>query len=128
MEKITKEKENQKLIKQIQKRVDKIIPEIERITNYYDNCVDELENEEIEIRFKLFNIQIKDDKETGSIGGIGGIINMGKIVTFYSTKGGQGKTTLAINYAIFSNSIYYTNDYKTGTELYTKIFYQLINL
>jgi hypothetical protein len=45
---------------------------------------------------------------------------MGNIITFYSTKGGQGKTTLALNYAIFSESVYYTNDYLSGTELLFK--------
>jgi cellulose biosynthesis protein BcsQ len=42
---------------------------------------------------------------------------MADYVTFYTSKGGQGKTTLAISYALFSNSHYYTNEYKSGTDL-----------
>jgi len=41
---------------------------------------------------------------------------MANVVTYYNAKGGQGKTTLAVLYALFSNSHYYTNDYKSGTE------------
>lgn len=41
---------------------------------------------------------------------------MADVVTFYNSKGGQGKTTLATHYALYSNSHYYTNDYKSGTE------------
>jgi hypothetical protein len=41
---------------------------------------------------------------------------MANFVTFFSPKGGQGKTTLAALYALKTNSIYYTNDYKTGME------------
>lgn len=48
---------------------------------------------------------------------------MANIVTFYNAKGGQGKTTLSILYALYSNSHYYTNDYKSGTEaLYKGLF------
>lgn len=41
---------------------------------------------------------------------------MANIVTFYNSKGGQGKTTLATHYSIYSGSHYYTNDHKSGTE------------
>ena len=41
---------------------------------------------------------------------------MADIVTFYNSKGGQGKTTLATHYALFVGAHYYTNDYKSGTE------------
>lgn len=41
---------------------------------------------------------------------------MADIVTFYNSKGGQGKTTLATHYALYRGSHYYTNDYKSGTE------------
>ena len=41
---------------------------------------------------------------------------MANIVTFYNSKGGQGKTTLATHYALFAGAHYYTNDYKSGTE------------
>lgn len=41
---------------------------------------------------------------------------MANIITFYNSKGGQGKTTLAAHYALYSDSHYYTNDYKSGTE------------
>ncbi|UQZ91405.1 hypothetical protein C4J81_19090 (plasmid) [Deltaproteobacteria bacterium Smac51] len=41
---------------------------------------------------------------------------MAKKVLFYNAKGGQGKTTLAVNYTIFSHSAFYTNEYKVGTE------------
>lgn len=41
---------------------------------------------------------------------------MAKKVLFYNAKGGQGKTTLAVNYALFSGSAFYTNEYKVGTE------------
>jgi MinD-like ATPase involved in chromosome partitioning or flagellar assembly len=37
-------------------------------------------------------------------------------VLFYSPKGGQGKTTLAANYALFTDADFYTNDYATGTK------------
>lgn len=48
---------------------------------------------------------------------------MAKIVIFYNAKGGQGKTTLSILYALHSRSHYYTNDYKSGTEaLYKDVF------
>jgi MinD superfamily P-loop ATPase len=47
---------------------------------------------------------------------------MAKVVTFFSAKGGQGKTTLAINYALYSNSKLFTNDYKSGSEIYRKLF------
>jgi hypothetical protein len=41
---------------------------------------------------------------------------MANSILFYSPKGGQGKTTLAANYAIFSGADFYTNDYITGTK------------
>jgi MinD-like ATPase involved in chromosome partitioning or flagellar assembly len=41
---------------------------------------------------------------------------MAEYVSFYTAKGGQGKTTLAVNYALRSDSHYYTNDYRSGTE------------
>ena len=41
---------------------------------------------------------------------------MANTIVFYSPKGGQGKTTLAINYALWSGSDYYTNDFLSGTQ------------
>jgi hypothetical protein len=41
---------------------------------------------------------------------------MADIVAVLSLKGGQGKTTIAAHYALYSNSHYYTNDYNSGTE------------
>jgi cellulose biosynthesis protein BcsQ len=44
-------------------------------------------------------------------------------VSFFSSKGGQGKTTLAVNYALYTESIYYTNDFKSGTKnIYSELF------
>jgi hypothetical protein len=37
-------------------------------------------------------------------------------VLFFSPKGGQGKTTLAANYSLYSGVDFYTNDYVTGTK------------
>jgi cellulose biosynthesis protein BcsQ len=39
-----------------------------------------------------------------------------KLVTFFSLKGGQGKTTLATQYALFRGYNYITNDVASGTE------------
>jgi len=41
---------------------------------------------------------------------------MAQKVLFYNAKGGQGKTTLAVNYALYSDAHFYTNEYKVGTE------------
>jgi len=41
---------------------------------------------------------------------------MAHTIVFYSPKGGQGKTTLAVNYALWSDSDYYTNDFLSGTQ------------
>lgn len=41
---------------------------------------------------------------------------MANIVAVLSLKGGQGKTTIATHYALYSGSHYYTNDYNSGTE------------
>ncbi|MDR1871916.1 MAG: hypothetical protein LBS60_08395 [Deltaproteobacteria bacterium] len=48
----------------------------------------------------------------GSVKGVRGIreISMADIITFYSPKGCQGKTILSINYALYSNSCFFTND------------------
>jgi cellulose biosynthesis protein BcsQ len=39
-----------------------------------------------------------------------------KIVSVYTHKGGQGKTSIAVTYALFSQSHYFTNDYRGGAE------------
>lgn len=50
---------------------------------------------------------------------------MARKVLFYNAKGGQGKTTLAVHFAIYSGSCFYTNEYKVGTEdLYKEILTQ----
>lgn len=41
---------------------------------------------------------------------------MAKKVLFYNAKGGQGKTTLSVHYALYSESCFYTNEHKIGTE------------
>lgn len=42
---------------------------------------------------------------------------------FYNKKGGQGKTTWAVGYALYSNSMYITNDIDNGTkEVYGELF------
>lgn len=41
---------------------------------------------------------------------------MAAIIAVLSLKGGQGKTTIATHYALYSRSHYYTNDYNSGTE------------
>lgn len=41
---------------------------------------------------------------------------MASKVLFYNAKGGQGKTTLAVHYALYTGSSFYTNEYKVGTE------------
>lgn len=47
---------------------------------------------------------------------------MARKVLFYNAKGGQGKTTLSVHYALYSGSCFYTNEYKVGTEdLYKEI-------
>lgn len=47
---------------------------------------------------------------------------MARKVLFYNAKGGQGKTTLSVHYALYSDSCFYTNEYKIGTEdLYKEI-------
>ena len=44
-------------------------------------------------------------------------------ILFYSSKGGQGKTTHAISYAKHRGALYFTNDYESGTvEIYKDIF------
>lgn len=44
-------------------------------------------------------------------------------VLFYSSKGGQGKTTHAISYAKHRGALYFTNDFESGTiEIYKDIF------
>jgi len=48
---------------------------------------------------------------------------MADVVTFVSLKGGQGKTTLATHYALYSKSHFFTNDHKSGSEdLYQGLF------
>lgn len=50
---------------------------------------------------------------------------MARKVLFYNAKGGQGKTTLSVHYALYSGSCFYTNEYKVGTEdLYKEILTQ----
>jgi cellulose biosynthesis protein BcsQ len=48
---------------------------------------------------------------------------MAKHISFFSSKGGQGKTTLAVNFALYTNAFFYTNDFRNGTEtIYNKFF------
>lgn len=50
---------------------------------------------------------------------------MARKVLFYNAKGGQGKTTLAAHFALYSDSHFYTNEYKIGTEdLYKDVLTQ----
>jgi cellulose biosynthesis protein BcsQ len=39
-----------------------------------------------------------------------------KIISVYTHKGGQGKTSIAVTYALFSGSHYFTNDWRGGAE------------
>jgi cellulose biosynthesis protein BcsQ len=48
---------------------------------------------------------------------------MADSVVFFNLKGGQGKTTLAAHYALYSESYFYTNDFRSGTkDLYESLF------
>ncbi|MDR1083337.1 MAG: hypothetical protein LBP22_00385 [Deltaproteobacteria bacterium] len=47
---------------------------------------------------------------------------MSEIVTFINSKGGQGKTTLAVNYALYNNCHYHTNDYLVTSALFKAYF------
>jgi hypothetical protein len=41
---------------------------------------------------------------------------MAKVISIYAHKGGQGKTSIAVSYAQYAGSHYFTNDYRGGAE------------